>query len=64
MIGEPAERGEATIDEAAVILDISTTTVRRLIASGVLPPKQPCTEVTRRANRYVMRPISLTTSAA
>jgi excisionase family DNA binding protein len=41
--GERAERGEATINEAAVILDISTTTVRRLIASGVLPATQPCT---------------------
>jgi excisionase family DNA binding protein len=40
--GERAERGEATINEAAVILDISTTTVRRLIASGVLPATQPC----------------------
>jgi excisionase family DNA binding protein len=40
--GERAERGEATINEAAAILDISTTTVRRLIASGVLPATQPC----------------------
>jgi excisionase family DNA binding protein len=40
--GERAERGEATINEAAVALDISTTTVRRLIASGALPATQPC----------------------
>ena len=40
--GERAERGEATINEAAVVLDISTTTVRRLIASGALPARQPC----------------------
>jgi excisionase family DNA binding protein len=40
--GERAERGEATINEAAVALDISTTTVRRLIASGALPASQPC----------------------
>lgn len=40
--GERAERGEATINEAALALDISTTTVRRLIASGALPATQPC----------------------
>jgi excisionase family DNA binding protein len=40
--GERAERGEATINEAAVALDISTTTVRRLIASGALSAIQPC----------------------
>jgi excisionase family DNA binding protein len=40
--GERAERGEATINEAAAILDISTTTVRRLISNGTLPATQLC----------------------
>lgn len=40
--GEPADRGEATIDEAATVLAISTSTIRRLIANGVLPAKQHC----------------------
>lgn len=30
--GEPADRGEATIDEAATVLAVSTSTIRRLIA--------------------------------
>jgi hypothetical protein len=33
---ERAERGEATINEAAAILDVSTSTVRRLIAERAL----------------------------
>lgn len=40
--GERAERGESTINEAAVILDVSTSTVRRLIAAGALAASQPC----------------------
>jgi excisionase family DNA binding protein len=40
--GERAERQEATINEAATVLSVSTTTVRRLIAKGTLPATQPC----------------------
>jgi excisionase family DNA binding protein len=40
--GERAERGEASIDEAASILDVSTSTVRRLIADRTLAATQPC----------------------
>jgi excisionase family DNA binding protein len=40
--GERAERGEATINEAAAILDVSTSTVRRLIAERALSASQPC----------------------
>jgi Helix-turn-helix domain len=40
--GERAERGEATLDEAAEALAISHTTVRRLIAGGILPARQLC----------------------
>jgi excisionase family DNA binding protein len=40
--GERAERGEATISEAAAILDVSTSTVRRLIAERALSANQPC----------------------
>ena len=40
--GERAERGEATLDDAAAALAISNTTVRRLIASGALPASQAC----------------------
>jgi excisionase family DNA binding protein len=40
--GERAERGEATINEAAVILNVSTSTVRRLIAEHTLSASQPC----------------------
>jgi DNA invertase Pin-like site-specific DNA recombinase len=40
--GERAERGEATFDEAAAILAVSKTTVRRLIADSVLPARQHC----------------------
>lgn len=41
-IGERKERGELTLDEAAECLDISPTTVRRLIKSGELPATQLC----------------------
>jgi hypothetical protein len=40
--GERAERGEATLDEAMAALAVSRTTVRRLIASGLLPARQHC----------------------
>ena len=40
--GERAERGEATLDEAANILNVSKATVRRLIAEGILPAQQFC----------------------
>lgn len=40
--GERADRGEATLDEAASILNVSEATVRRLIAEQVLPAHQFC----------------------
>jgi DNA invertase Pin-like site-specific DNA recombinase len=40
--GERAERGEATLDEAADALVVSPATVRRLIAEGALPATQAC----------------------
>ena len=40
--GERAERGEATLDEAAEALSVSPATVRRLIADSVLPASQQC----------------------
>jgi len=40
--GERAERGEVTLHEAAVILDVSEMTVLRLIRAGVLPGQQLC----------------------
>jgi len=40
--GERAERGEATLDEAAERLNVSEATVRRLIAERVLPAQQFC----------------------
>ena len=40
--GERAERGEATINEAAAILNVSPSTVRRLIAERTLSAVQPC----------------------
>jgi excisionase family DNA binding protein len=41
--GERAERGELTLQEAAQLLSISQTTVRRMINSGMLPASQLCT---------------------
>jgi DNA invertase Pin-like site-specific DNA recombinase len=40
--GERAERGEVTLDEAANILAISRTMIRRLIRDRVLPAQQIC----------------------
>jgi len=40
--GERAERGEATLDEAAAALTISQSTIRRLITEGALPASQHC----------------------
>jgi excisionase family DNA binding protein len=40
--GERAERGEATLDEAAEILKVSHTTVYRMVTRGVLPARQFC----------------------
>lgn len=40
--GERAERGEATLAEAAEALNVSASTVRRLIEDGTLPARQLC----------------------
>jgi excisionase family DNA binding protein len=40
--GERAERGEATLDEAADILKISRTTAYRMVNNGALPAQQLC----------------------
>lgn len=40
--GERADRGEATLDEAAKKLNVSEATVRRLIAERILPAHQFC----------------------
>jgi excisionase family DNA binding protein len=40
--GEHADRREATIEEAATVLALSKSTIRRLIAEGTLPAKQHC----------------------
>jgi DNA invertase Pin-like site-specific DNA recombinase len=40
--GERAERGEATLDEAAEILKVSPSTVRRLFQGSILPARQLC----------------------
>ena len=40
--GERADRGEATLEEAAATLALSTSTIRRLIAEGALPARQQC----------------------
>jgi DNA invertase Pin-like site-specific DNA recombinase len=40
--GERTERGEVTLNEAADILAVSPSTVRRMIGSGLLPAQQLC----------------------
>jgi excisionase family DNA binding protein len=40
--GEREERGELTLDEAAAELKVSSSTVRRLVSSGVLRARQVC----------------------
>lgn len=40
--GERAERGEATLDEAAAALKLSRTAVRRLIGTGTISARQIC----------------------
>ena len=40
--GERAERGEATLDEAAETLKVSRATAYRMVANGVLPAQQLC----------------------
>jgi excisionase family DNA binding protein len=40
--GERAERGEATLEEAAAVLKVSGATVRRLIREKILPATQYC----------------------
>jgi excisionase family DNA binding protein len=40
--GERSERGEITLDEAAQLLSISRTTVRRMINANILPGSQLC----------------------
>ena len=40
--GERAERGETTLDETATALAVSKSTIRRLIAMGLLPARQHC----------------------
>lgn len=40
--GERAERGEVTLNEAAGLLHVSASTVRRLIEDGKLPAQQLC----------------------
>jgi excisionase family DNA binding protein len=40
--GERAQRGEVTLDEAAAVLQVSASTVRRLIEDGTMPAQQLC----------------------
>ena len=40
--GERRERGEMTLDEAAISLSLSPSSVRRLIQQGMLPARQFC----------------------
>jgi excisionase family DNA binding protein len=40
--GERKDRGELSLDEAAEMLDVSPSTIRRMIVEGRLPAKQLC----------------------
>jgi excisionase family DNA binding protein len=40
--GERAERGESTLNEAAKVLVVSSSTIRRMINTGLLPAEQLC----------------------
>ena len=40
--GERGERGEITLNEAAQLLSISPTTIRRMINANILPASQVC----------------------
>jgi excisionase family DNA binding protein len=40
--GERAERGEATLHEAAELLSVSPSTIRRMLNAGILPANQLC----------------------
>ena len=40
--GERGERGEATVNEAAAALAISSSTIRRMISDGMLPAQHHC----------------------
>jgi excisionase family DNA binding protein len=40
--GERAERGEATIEEAAAALSVSPSTILRMLRDGALPGQQLC----------------------
>jgi excisionase family DNA binding protein len=40
--GERAERGEATLNEAAELLSVSPSTIRRMLNAGILPANQLC----------------------
>jgi hypothetical protein len=42
--GEREERGEMTLDEAAHALNVSRSTVQRMIADGILPGNHPCSD--------------------
>ncbi len=40
--GERKERGEMTVDELSVELDVSVSKVRKLIKQGIIPAEQVC----------------------
>lgn len=40
--GERADRGELTLEEAAAVLALSTSSVRRLVLDGAIPARQFC----------------------
>ena len=56
--GERAARGEATLLEAAAILEVSPSTIRRMIASGALPADQLC-----KGAPWIIRELDIETEA-